>query len=111
MLNNCKCGAVAKQRLRGSKLFIVCVSSDCSRSSEGDNWDEVQSEWNSQNPSTALSPEDFEKRFEEAIKGITRLLHDNVDDDELLPEFNANFGFDLKEVVREKWAKEHRYDD
>ena len=104
MLNKCKCGAVAKQRLIGSKLFIVCVSSDCSRVSEGDNWDKVQSEWNSQNPSTDLSPEDFEKRFEQAIKGITRLLHDNVDDDELLPEFKSNFGFDLKEVTREQWG-------
>ena len=109
MLNKCKCGAVAKQHSIGSKLFIVCVSSDCSRVSEGDDWGEVRSEWNSQNPSTDLSPDDFEKMFFRSL--IWMDLASINDPNQFLAEFETHFGFDLKEVVREQWGKEHRYYD
>ena len=105
MLNNCKCGSVATLKWnRDRGWFVECCARFCFRDVEGDDSRDAIEKWNNQPPTPVNPPEDFEKRFEEAIKGITRLLHDNVDDDELLPEFKASFGFDLKEVVREQWG-------
>ena len=104
MLNKCRCGENAKLHKLLGRWFAVCVSKTCGRTAYGDSEENAQCNWNSENSGLVNPPEDFEKRFKEAIKGITRLLHDNVDDDEFLPEFLANFGFDLKEAMREQWG-------
>lgn len=113
MLNKCRCGENAKLHNCFGRWFAVCVSKTCGRTAYGNSTNNAICNWNSENSGPVIPPEDsgpvippedFEKRFEEAIKGITRLLHDNVDDDELLPEFKANFGFDLKEATREQWG-------
>ena len=104
MLNKCRCGWDARRFVVGPDHQVFCGNRDCGSGVHEPTYEMAELMWNEQNPVPANPPEDFEKRFEEAIKGITRLLHDNVDDDELLPEFKANFGFDLKEVVREQWG-------
>lgn len=104
MLNKCRCGENAKLHKLLGRWFAVCVSKTCGRTAYGDSEENAEYYWNSENSGLVTPSEDFEKRFEEAIKGITRSLRDSVDDDELLPEFKAYFGFDLKEATREQWG-------
>jgi hypothetical protein len=106
MLNKCKCGENAKlkwERDRG--WFVECCAKFCFRSVDGDDSRDAVDKWNNPPPTPVTPPEDFEDRFEKAFKGICQLLHDDVDDDELLPEFESHFGFDLKEVAKEQWTK------
>ena len=111
MLNKCRCGWDAKRFVVGPDHQVFCGNRDCGSGVHESTYEIAELKWNQQNPVPVTPPEGFEKRFEEAIKGITRLLHDDVEGAELLTEFIANFGFDLKEVAREQWAKEHRNDD
>ena len=110
MLNKCECGWDAKCFVPtslsvGLDFHVFCGNRDCVSWVNESTYKMAELKWNEQNPVPVIPPDDFEKRFEEAIKGITRLLHDNVDDDELLTEFKTNFGFDLKEAAREQWGR------
>lgn len=112
MLNKCKCGSDAKLKWdRDGGWFVECCAKFCCRYADGIDSRDAIEKWNNPPPVPTTLPDDFEDRFAKAFKGITQLLHDDVDDDELLPEFKANFGFDLREVAREQWAKEVRHDD
>lgn len=109
MLNKCKCGAVAKYVEIGSCYGAYCVNGDCCSGLYESTYEMAELKWNEQNPAPAISPDEFEKRLIESIVWMDhRSIHDP---NQFLDEFEINFGFDLREVAREKWAKEHRYDD
>ena len=105
-LNNCRCGENAKLHKNMGRWFAVCGSSICSRTAYGNSEENAQSAWNCENPSPATSPEDFEDRFATAYNlSIGWFVHIKTNPNEVLREFKDNFGFDLKEVAKEQWAK------
>ena len=109
MLNKCQCGANAMTAGQfGIIRGVMCSSWDCRRVAYGTTNEMMELEWNNQNPNTPT--DDFQKRFDEAFRGITQLMHDDVEGDQVLAEFKSNFGFDLKEVAKEQWAKGVRHD-
>jgi len=106
MLNNCCCGGTAKVYEMTGRWFVVCGSSTCSRQVYGNSEENAQSAWNCENPSTTTPPEDFEDRFATAYyDSIRQFVHPKHNRDEVLREFKDSFGFDLKEVAKEQWAK------
>ena len=109
MLNKCKCGWDAECFVVGSDRHVFCGNRDCVSWVNESTYKMAELKWNEQNPVPANPPEDFEKRLIESIVWMDhRPIHDP---NQFLAEFEINFGFDLREVAREQWAKEHRNDD
>lgn len=110
MLNKCKCGSDAKlkQDFDGN-WFVECCATFCFRGVDGDDSRDAIGKWNNPPPAPVTPPEDFEKRL---IKSIVWLDLRRCDDpNHFLRSFESNFGFDLREVAREQWAKGVRNGD
>lgn len=110
MLNNCKCGWDAKRFVVGPDHQVFCGNRDCGSGVHESTYELAELKWNEQNPVPVTPPEDFEARFAKSLESIS----DDclcVTSGKFLRQFEAHFGFDLKEVVREQWAKENRNDD
>jgi hypothetical protein len=111
MLNKCRCGGDARLHTILDRWFAVCVSSTCVRTAWGNSDEDAQSNWNSENSGPVTPPEDFEDRFAQAFSGsICSLTPPWVSSDEVLATFKNYFGFDLKEVAKEQWAKENLHE-
>ena len=106
MLNKCKCGWDAKRFVVGPDHKVFCFNPDCGSGVHESTYEMAELKWNEQNPAPANPPEDFEKMFFRSL--IWMNLASINDPNQFLAEFETHFGFDLKEVVREQWAKENR---
>ena len=85
-------------------FYVECLTNLRARLSAGSTAEEAIAEWNNQNPTP--TPEDFEDRFATAYcRSIGWFVDLKINRDEVLREFKDNFGFDLKEVAKEQWAK------
>lgn len=109
MLNKCKCGSDAIHIVGELGHSVKC--NYCYWGFSGSTAEMAELMWNEQNPVPANPPEDFEARFKTALRGITWFVIAEVLSDDMLAIFKKHFGFDLKQVAREQWAKEHRNDD
>jgi hypothetical protein len=105
MLNKCKCGWDAKHFVDGSHHGVWCGNPDCGSGVYESTYEMAELKWNEQNSGLVTPTEEFEERFATAYgRSIGWFVHIKIHQDEVLREFQDNFGFDLKEVAKEQWA-------
>ena len=112
MLNKCHCGWDAKHFVVELGQSVFCGNPDCGSGVYESTYEMAELKWNEQNPNPVLSTEEFEERFATAYSLSIGWFADlKTNRDEVLREFKDSFGFDMKEVAKEQWAKESCNDD